>query len=135
MSAVRRQCLMDLLGLIKDPRRRRGRQYRLVGLLAVSVAAAIAGASSFTAIAQWARNAGEEVLAALGADRGPAEESTFRRVLSKVDPDRLDTLLGLWLWTRTTRVADRLVIAIDGKTVRGAKAAGGVCPEREVVTV
>jgi hypothetical protein len=90
--------------------------------------AAIGGASSFAAIAQWARNAGGDVLATLRADRGPAEESTFRRVLAKVDPDRLDTLLGLWLWTRTTRIADRLVIAIDGKTVRGAKAAGGKAP-------
>jgi predicted transposase YbfD/YdcC len=128
MSAVRRQCLLDLLGLIEDPRQRRGRHHSLVGLLAVSVAAAVGGASSFAAIAQWARNAGSEVLGKLRAERGPAEESTFRRVLAKIDADRFDTLLGLWLWTRTTRVLDRLVIAIDGKTVRGAKAAGGKVP-------
>src|SRR5438045_56092 len=30
-------------------------------------------------------------------------------------------VLGAWLWTRSVRVSGRLVIAIDGKTVRGAK--------------
>ena len=45
----------------------------------------IAGSRSFAAIAQWAADAGPEALAALGAaDRGPAEESTFRRAFALV---------------------------------------------------
>jgi hypothetical protein len=39
------------------------------------------GVASFAAIGQWAADAGPEVLAGLGAARGPAEESTFRRAL------------------------------------------------------
>jgi hypothetical protein len=37
------------------------------------------------------------VLAALGAVRGPAEESTFRRAFALVGPDVLDRVLGAWL--------------------------------------
>jgi hypothetical protein len=37
-------------------------------------------------------------------------------------------VLGAWLWTRAVRAGDRLVIAIDGKTVRGAKSKGGKAP-------
>jgi hypothetical protein len=33
----------------------------------------------------------------------------------------LDQVLGAWLWTRAVQAGGRLVIAIDGKTVRGAK--------------
>lgn len=88
----------------------------------------VAGSRSFAAIGQWAADAEAEVLAALGAVRGAAEESTFRRAFARIDADRLDKVLGAWLWTRCGRIAGRLVIAIDGKTVRGAKGKDGKAP-------
>ena len=105
----------------RDPRKRRGRRHSLAGLLAVGIAAVIAGSRSFAAIGQWAADAGLEALTALGAVRGPAEESTFRRAFALVSADVLDQVLGAWLWTRAAQASGRLVIAIDGKTVRGAK--------------
>ena len=128
IPAARSQYLLDLLAQVPDPRKRRGRRHALAGLLAVGVAAVIAGARSFAAIGQWAADAGPEVLAGLGAVRGPAEESTFRRAFALVSPDALDRVLGAWLWTRAVRAGARLVIAIDGKTVRGAKNTEGKAP-------
>jgi hypothetical protein len=121
IAAARSQYLLALLAQVPDPRKRRGRRHPLAGLLAVGVAAVIAGSRSFAAIGQWAADAGPDVLAVLGAARGPAEESTFRRAFALVSPDVLDRVLGAWLWTRAVRAGGRLVIAIDGKTVRGAK--------------
>jgi hypothetical protein len=120
-AAVRIQYLLDLLAQVPDPHKKRGRRYALAGLLAVGIAAVIAGSKSFAAIGQWAADAGPEALAALGAARGPAGESTFRRTFSLVSADVLDRVPGAWLYTRAARAAGRLVIAIDGKTVRGAK--------------
>ena len=94
----------------------------------MGIAAVIAGSRSFAAIGQWAANAGPEVLAVLGAARGPAEESTFRRAFALVSADVLDRVLGAWLHTRAMQAGGRLVIAIDGKTVRGAKSKGGKAP-------
>ena len=37
------------------------------------------------------------VLTALGATRGPADESTFRRAFALVSADVLDWVLGAWL--------------------------------------
>jgi predicted transposase YbfD/YdcC len=128
IPAARSQYLLDLLAQVPDPRKRRGRRHALAGLLAVGVAAVIAGARSFAAIGQWAADAGPEILAGLGAVRGPAEESTFRRAFALVSPDALDRVLGAWLWTRAVRAGGRLVIAIDGKTVRGAKNTEGKAP-------
>src|SRR6202042_700817 len=127
-GAVRTRYLLDLLSQVPDPRKRRGRRHQLAGLLAVGVAAVIAGSRSFAAIGQWAADAGPEVLAGLGAVRGPAEESTFRRGFARVSPDVLDRVLGAWLHTRAVQVSGRLVIAIDGKTVRGAKNKEGKAP-------
>jgi predicted transposase YbfD/YdcC len=88
----------------------------------------IAGSRSFAAIGQWAADAGPEVLAVLGAARGPAEESTFRRAFALVRADVLDRVLGAWLHTRAVQAGGRLVIAVDGKAVRGAKDKSGKAP-------
>jgi predicted transposase YbfD/YdcC len=127
-DAARTRYLLDLLAQLPDPRKRRGRRHVLAGLLAVGIAAVIAGSKSFAAIGQWASDAGPDVLAALGADRGPADESTYRRAFALVSADILDRVLGTWLWTRAVRAGGRLVIAIDGKTVRGAKDKNGKAP-------
>jgi predicted transposase YbfD/YdcC len=120
--------LLDLLAQVPDPRKRKGRRHSLAGLLAVGITAVIAGSRSFAAIGQWAADAGPDVLTALGAARGPAEESTFRRSFALVSADVLDRVLGAWLHTRAARAGGRLVIAVDGKTVRGAKGKDGKAP-------
>jgi predicted transposase YbfD/YdcC len=126
--AARTRYLLDLLSQVPDPRKKRGRRHALAGLLAVGIAAVVAGSKSFAAIGQWASDAGPDVLAALGANRGAADESTYRRAFVLVSADVLDRVLGAWLWTRAVRTAGRLVIAIDGKTVRGAKGKDGKAP-------
>jgi predicted transposase YbfD/YdcC len=128
IPAARSQYLLGLLAQVPDPRKRRGRRHSLAGLLAVGIAAVIAGSRSFAAIGQWAADAGPEALAVLGAGRGPAEESTFRRAFTLVSPDVLDRVLGAWLWTRAVRAGGRLVIAVDGKAVRGARNKEGKAP-------
>src|SRR5580700_8507743 len=128
IPAARCHYLLDLLAQVPDPRKRRGRRHALAGLLVAGIAAVLAGSRSFAAIGQWAAGAGPEVLARLGAARGPAEESTFRRAFALVSADVLDRVLGAWLHTRAAQSGGRLVIAIDGKTVRGAKDKGGKAP-------
>jgi predicted transposase YbfD/YdcC len=128
IPAARSQYLLDLLSQVPDPRKRRGRRHPLDGLLAVGIAAVTAGSRSFAAIGQWAADAGADVLAGLGAARGPAGESTFRRAFALVGPDMLDQVLGAWLHTRAVQAGGRLVIAVDGKAVRGAKGKDGKAP-------
>jgi predicted transposase YbfD/YdcC len=128
MPPGRGEYLLDLLAQVPDPRGRRGRRHPLSGLLAVGIAAVIAGSKSFAAIGQWAADAGPEALSALGAARGPAEESTFRRAFALVSADVLDQVLGAWLRTRAARAGGRMVIAVDGKAVRGAKGKDGKTP-------
>src|ERR1700722_17453492 len=122
------QYLLDLLARVPDPREKRGRRHPLAGLLAVGIAAVIAGSRAFGAIGQWAAEVGPGVRARLGADRAPAEESTFRRPFALVSPEVLDRVLGAWLHTRAVQAGGRLVIAVDGRAVRGAKGKDGKAP-------
>src|SRR6185295_19195751 len=58
IPAARSQYLLDLLAQVPDPRKRRGRRHALAGLLAVGIAAVLAGSRSFAAIGQWAADVG-----------------------------------------------------------------------------
>ena len=128
--AVTTPPLVAVLARLVDPRGRRGRRYPLVGLVAAGIAATLAGARSFAAIAQWLADQDASVAVALGLSerRRMPTESVFRRLFARLDPEVLDALIGAWMWTTTRLVAGRRVIAIDGKTVRGARAGGGVAP-------
>jgi predicted transposase YbfD/YdcC len=107
-------------------------------VLAVAVAAVLAGAKSLAAIGEWAADAPQPVLAALGVRRDPLRrvyqppgEATIRRVLARVDPDALDLVIGRWLTDQQlpppttrppppTRAAWQQAVAVDGKTLRGS---------------
>jgi predicted transposase YbfD/YdcC len=125
------QCrsLLDDLANIADPRKRRGRRHALGAVLAVAVAAVLAGARSLVAIGEWAADAPQPVLAALGVRRDPLRrvwrppgEATVRRVLACVDPDALDLVIGRWLADQQPPPARawRRAVAVDGKTLRGS---------------
>ena len=124
-QVLTRPGLLELLERVPDPRARRGVRHRL----AVGLAAVVAGATSFAAIGEWVVDADGRVLSELGACGGRRpSEATIRRALGRVDGDLLDGLVGAWMRTRVGMLAGRRVIAVDGKTVRGAKAAGGSAP-------
>ena len=122
-AAPTRPDLMQLLAGVEDFRDPRGRRHPLAVVLALGLAAVVTGARSFVAIAEWAHAADADDLAALGLTPADVPEiTTFRRVFAGVDGDCLDQALGAWLWTRTYHdPTGRKVIAIDGKTVRGAR--------------
>jgi predicted transposase YbfD/YdcC len=113
--------LLAVLARVTDPRYRRGIRYRLVIILGLAVCAVLAGARSFTAIAEWAADADEETLARLGVSGPVPSESTFRRTLQRLDADTFDELAGYWAAQRTApQPGARRVIAVDGKTLRGS---------------
>lgn len=58
--------LLAVLAGVADPRHRRGVRHRLAVILGLAVCAVLAGARSFTAIAEWAADADEQTLARLG---------------------------------------------------------------------
>jgi len=135
--------LLAYLATIPDPRGALGRRHPLVAILALAAAAVLAGARSFAAIAEWATDAPQPVRAALGARRDAPDhwavpaEATIRRTLGRLDANALAAAVGAWLADRQhhdrshsagyaqRRWPRQRAVAIDGKTLRGARAAAG----------
>jgi len=115
------QCLQK----VTDPRKRRGVRHPITGVLAVALAATLAGAQSFLGIAEWAADAGPGELTAFGLSGVVPCESTIRRCLQRLDPSSLDALIGGWMWWQSKVYDGRRVIALDGKSLRGARDGAG----------
>src|SRR5829696_2744078 len=97
----------------------------------MAAAAVLTGARSLAAIAEWAADAPQPVRAALGARRDAPDfwsvpaEATIRRTLARLDPEALAAAIGAWLTDRSPRPnRRRRAVAVDGKTLRGARRDG-----------
>ena len=123
--AADRPGLPGVLARVADPRHRRGVRHRLAGILGLALCAVVAGARSFTAIAEWAADADGQTLRVLGVTGRVPSESTFRRTLQRLDADAFDDLAGAWAQQATMPgPGQRRVIAVDGKTLRGSASGG-----------
>ncbi|MEO3781595.1 ISAs1 family transposase [Micromonospora sp. B11E3] len=96
----------------------------------MAVCAVMAGASSFAAITDWLHDLDERAQDRLGFTAGVPVGSTVWRLLTRLDDTLLGTVLAGWLRTRTPVAVTaprryRTVIAIDGKTLRGARTGNG----------
>jgi predicted transposase YbfD/YdcC len=129
--------LLECLETVPEPRRRCGIRHNVAVVLAFAVAAVLAGADSVTAISEWAADVPAEELAALGAwtdrrgRRVPPSRSTFRRVLRRLDGEAVAAAFGIWLKAQVVAgLADAaaVIVALDGKTVRGARTKDGKAP-------
>lgn len=114
--------LIEALATVPDPRHRRGVRHPVCGLLVVAVAAVLAGARGFQAIAEFAAELAPDVLRRLGLPRGtPPSVKCFRLMLQGLDGDGFDRVLSGWL-VRQQILTDH-VVALDGKTLRGSATA------------
>lgn len=126
-DAEQQRDLVHALGVVPDPRARRGVRYRLASLVAVAVCAVLAGACTFAAIADWVADLDAPARARLGLGRVPAA-STLWRFLVRLDATVLQAVLTGWLRARLPAAAPavsgrtgRVVIAVDGKVLRAAR--------------
>ena len=115
--------LRQALSRMPDPRHRRGVRYPFLDVLQIIVCAVISGARTLTMIAEWA----QETATAQGFPPGTRVPSltTFHRIIAGLDGQVLDTVINDWVHTRTQEADTGMVVAVDGKEVRGAKNGGG----------
>ncbi len=119
--------LLTTLARVPDPRDPRKVRYPLAGMLAVAVSAVLAGAKSFASIGEFAADLPTDQLTRFTLVTAPVE-STLRKLFARLDAAKLDAVLAAWAWCRVRQVGGRRVIAIDGKTLRGARARGATAP-------
>ena len=129
--------LLGFLRTVTDLRGRRGRGYPLEYLLALPLAAGMAGDGELRAIAEWAAGAPAGLLVKLGAPldgegepRRPDATTLGRALGQGCDQGEYDDALCAWTGARARalRPGMRRHLRIDGKAVRGAVPRGGRAP-------
>ena len=128
--------LLEYLAQVTDHRKPKGVRHGLAAILTVIVVARLCGADSVYAAAQFAATMPQEALRRCGIRYNKRlgkyvrpSHKTIKRAIRKIDAEAADRQLCAWL--RAEASAGRLNwrhIAVDGKTVRGARDAGGKAP-------
>jgi len=147
--------LLARLEAVPDPRMKRGVRHRVAPILAVAALATLRGAKSFNAIGDTAAELPQEALRRLDMRASPRtgkfiapDSSTIRRTLNAIDRNPFDEIVGSWLAEQVSAKRlgqsrddensaskepddddpskDLAAIAVDGKTLRGARLEGGV---------
>lgn len=112
--------LLTRLQTLSDRRCPKGLRYALAPLLLLIILAKMAGEDKPQAIADWLGARGRLLRQVLGLPwRRMPHHNTYRRILAQaVSPEELDRVVGQYL-ASLPGVGQSVLIAIDGKTVRG----------------
>ena len=115
--------LVEMLEAIPDPRGKHGLRYDLPFLLTCLIAALLCNCNSTEAASQWC-NEHEEFLREIFGPRLflTPSGSLYRWWLPQIDIQCFEQVLSTWV-RATSQASATDPLAVDGKTVRGAKTA------------
>ena len=122
--------LLECFKTLKDPRRGHGLRHRQPFVLACAAVAMLMGAGGYQAFEDLCSKLTQRQLKALGCRFDfkrrryvPPSDSTFFRVLSKLDAAAFDLVVGRWMMAQEISVLEAL--AVDGKVLRGSGRSDG----------
>jgi predicted transposase YbfD/YdcC len=112
------EALIDLFKNFDDPRVERTKDYPLDEILFLVLAAVISGTNHLTRIEVFGNIKLAWLRTMLPYENGIPSHDTIGRVLGLLDPDKLEAMFVRWMNGAAAAVEG--VVAIDGKTARGA---------------
>lgn len=128
LSSKQMEDLLMRIRKLPDARKPRGVRHPYFTVLTIAIAALLGGGKTFASLAEWADRLTQNQLKRLRAryDKKkkcfiPPSEPTIRRVFQSADIESVENCLGQWLMG----VTDDHAIAVDGKTLKGAKRENG----------
>ncbi len=113
--------LYEVFATIPDPRSKHGLRYDLPFLLICLVAALLCNCDSTLAVGGWCRDQRHLLIRLFGPRRFLCPSaSLYRKLLPRLDAEQIEWTLADWIRSTLCAQADD-PIALDGKTVRGAR--------------
>ena len=119
MSMLAPSSFQDHFAALSDPRSAHApnQRHELIDILLIAVCAVICGADGWEDIEEYGKAQAEWLAQVLDLPHGIPGHDTFRRVLSRLDPEELTECFIAW----TGALSDLCggdIVAIDGKTLR-----------------
>ncbi|QTD39143.1 ISAs1 family transposase [Polaribacter batillariae] len=119
--------LVSIFDKIDDPRRDLTKLHQLNDILLIGIISVICGADSWNEMELYAKEKEDFLRTFLELPNGIPSHDTFNRVFSAIDSKQFELCFIEWVKT-LAQLTDKEVIAIDGKTIRGAKHKGKKSP-------
>jgi hypothetical protein len=114
---IEEQSLVAHFSILEDPRDPTKVRHKLLDIVAISVAAVIAGADNWVDVAAFAQSKQEWLCEFLGLEYGIPSHDTFRRVFSLLRPEAFEECFRAWV-ASIRQMLPGEIVAIDGKSLR-----------------
>jgi len=119
--------LKTIFSNVEDFRRSHRKLYDLESILLIGIISVICGADNWNEMENYAKSKEEFLRSFLDLPNGIPSHDTFNRVFSNIDSEQFESCFIEWV-SILADLQPREVIAIDGKTIRGAKSGGKKSP-------
>lgn len=119
--------LASIFGSIEDPRSHINKQHNLVDILLIGIISVICGAETWKQMVEFANSKKDFLKGFLELPNGIPSEDTINRLFSSIDSSKFESCFIDWV-NSISDISKGQVIAIDGKTLRGAKSGGKKSP-------
>jgi predicted transposase YbfD/YdcC len=117
---------------LHDSRVERTREHLLEEILLITIAAILSGANGWNEIEDYAHSKHVWFKSFLTLPSGIPSHDTFNRVFSALDPEELEKGFVAWVSSIAKLTAGE-VVAIDGKTLRGASEPSKKGPDKKAI--
>ncbi len=119
---------------LRDPREERTREHLLEEILLIAIAAVLSGANGWNEIEDYAHSKHAWFKSFLTLPSGIPSHDTLNRVFSALDPEELEKGFVAWVSSIAKLTAGE-VVAIDGKTLRGASEPNKKGPDKKAMKI
>lgn len=120
--------LVSIFSKMEDKRRVLSNHYDLNSILVSAIISVISGADTWNDIEEYCKEKEKWLSTFLNFDRGIPSHDTYNRVISSIEPDKLENCFKEWIKSLIEDKGLQGVINLDGKTIRGAKHHGVKSP-------
>lgn len=116
--------IISIFSKIEDNRRVLSNDYDLNSIFVSSIISVISGANTWNEIEEYCVEKEEWLSTFLNFDKGIPSHDTYNRVISSIEPVKLENCFREWVNSLIEDKGIRGVVNLDGKTIRGAKSHG-----------
>lgn len=118
---------VSIFAQIDDPRSDINKLHNLIDILLIGVISVICGAETWEHMVKFAKSKEDFLKKFLELPNGIPSKDTINRTFAAIDSEQFESCFMNWVNT-VTDLSKGQVIAIDGKTIRGAKSKGKKSP-------
>lgn len=114
------EAIEEYFSKVKDPRKDRTKEHKLIEIIAIAICAIICGAEGWTDIEIFGNSKIAWLKTFLELPNGIPSHDTFGRVFGMIDAQEFQKAFWEWVWAVNDMVQGQIV-NIDGKRLRGSE--------------